>query len=312
MKEWIRECLSKSGACAVGFAAAGSVEEGEWSLFEDWLRRGDNAGMEYMHNYPGLRRDPRMLEDGTRSVISLAFNYKPETWRDDSHGMIASYAYGKDYHKVIRKLLKEPLRVIGERFPDAQFRVCVDSAPVLERYWALKSGVGYRGDNGCVIVPGFGSMVFLAEVLTNLEIEPDAPLEMDCGHCGACRRTCPGNALTDTIDCRRCLSYLTIEHRGEISDPEGRAVMETRAGQQTIFGCDRCLRVCPHNRTAPPTEIEAFRPLPQVLELTRSRLDELRAQGEEAFRAHFAGSPILRGFRGTSGLRPQHGVEAES
>ncbi|MDE6338429.1 MAG: tRNA epoxyqueuosine(34) reductase QueG [Muribaculaceae bacterium] len=302
VKERIRDKFKQSGACAVGFAQAGEVEASEWQLFEEWLKRGDNAGMDYMRNYPELRRDPREMFEA-KSVISVAFSYKPKEWRDESRGMIAAYAYGKDYHKVIRKLLKEPLREIGEWFRDMRFRVCVDSAPVLERYWAIKAGIGYRGDNGCVIVPGFGSMVFLAEILTDLEIEEDEPLDMDCGHCGACVEACPGKALGETIDCRRCLSYLTIEHKGDWDDPVCGEVLKSEEGRNTLFGCDRCLRVCPHNKVAPPGDIEAFEPLSGVMALDRTvlfRWGEMGEEGEARFKEQLSGSSLLRA--GLSGL----------
>ena len=267
-KEWLRERLLATGACAVGFAKAEAVSAEESARFAEWLDRGDNAGMEYMRNYPELREDPRGLLDGARTVISLAYSYKPAEYRPTDKGVIAAYAYGKDYHKALRKLLKPALREIGERYPDASFRICIDSAPVHERYWAVKSGIGFRGDNGCVIVPGFGSMVFLVEILTTIEVEPDLPMEGDCGHCGACARACPGGALHDgVIDCRRCISYLTIEHRGEW-DAIGKEVMGAQGDRITILGCDVCQRVCPNNRPAPPTNIEAFHPLPMLIALT--------------------------------------------
>lgn len=266
-KEWLRERLLGTGACAVGFAKAEPVSAEESERFADWLAQGYNAGMDYMRNYPELREDPRLLLDGAQTVISLAYSYKPSEYRPDNMGVIAAYAYGKDYHKALRKLLKPVLCEISENFPGSQFRICIDSAPVRERYWAVKSGAGFRGDNGCVIVPGFGSMVFLVEILTTLDIEPDKPLEKDCGHCGACSRACPGKALNEgVVDCLRCISYLTIEHRGEW-DETGAEIMREQGNRITILGCDVCQRVCPHNRLAPPTNIEAFRPLPLLLKL---------------------------------------------
>lgn len=299
-KESIRRRLLATGACAVGFALADSVEPEENERFREWIERGDNAGMVYMTNYPELREDPRGLLDGAKTVISLAFSYKPEKYRPDELGIIASYAYGKDYHKELRRLLKPALREIGEQFPGVKFRICIDSAPVHERYWALKAGIGYRGDNGCVIVPGYGSMVFLAEIITDLEIEPDAPLNMDCGHCGACRKGCPGKALGDTIDCRRCLSYLTIEHRGDWDDT-GAAVIEAQGKKITILGCDICQRVCPHNISAPATRIEAFRSIRQIQELSAEELRRMGAkeEGEEEFMKKFAGTSLVRpGLKG--------------
>lgn len=309
-REKIRAILVTAGACRVGFAKAEAVENEEWMRFVTWIDSGKHAGMSYMLNYPEIRRDPRGLLEGAGTVISLAFSYHPVEWRDDKRGMIASYAYGNDYHKVIRKILKPVLGEITELWkvegntgnmehPEPRFRICVDSAPILERYWACRAGVGYRGDNGCVIVPGFGSMVFLAEIVTDLKIEPDRPLSQDCGHCGACREVCPGDALGERLDCRRCLSYLTIEHQGEVTETAGKRVMASKEGRNTIFGCDLCLRVCGHNKGVPATKIEAFALREDIKKLGLDEIAELRSAGEEGdkiIREHFAGSPILRGI----------------
>ena len=164
MKEEIRKILLEGGACAVGFAKAAEVDPGEWELFEEWLSRGRHAGMEYMRNHPQIRRDPRLLLEGANSIISIAFNYRGDT---APNSPVASYALGDDYHDVLRDLLNRCLN----SFPtDAGYRICIDSAPILERYWARKAGVGFIGDNGALIVPGAGSMVFLAEIVTPLPL----------------------------------------------------------------------------------------------------------------------------------------------
>jgi len=300
-KERIRLKLLGTGACAVGFAHAGAVEESEWTLFENWLHRGDNAGMEYMHNYPELRRDPRLLLKGAQTVISLAFSYMPRRWRSSRLGEIASYAYGQDYHKELRRRLKPVIREISTEFKNACFRICIDSAPVLERYWAIKAGIGFRGDNGTLIVPGGGSMTFLVEIITNLNFPADKPLSLDCGHCGACARACPGNALAKggTIDCRKCISYLTIEHHGDWTEPEARATMNTRQGINTIFGCDICLRVCPHNRNVPPSPIAAFHPSETILNITADDIAHVNDDNELA--SLLPRTPLARA--GIAGLR---------
>lgn len=300
LKEEIRCILKDSGACAVGFAKAAPVDSREWDRFCSWLSRGDNAGMEYMHNYPDLRRDPRLLLEGAQTVISLAFSYYPPQWRPKDIGTIAAYAYGRDYHKELRKLLKPAVKEITAKFPEAHFRICVDSAPVLERYWAQKAGIGIKGDNGALIIPGYGSMVFLVEIITDLAIAPDAEACGDCGHCGACRRACPGGAIEEdgTIDCRRCISYLTIEHRGDWSLPESIATMRTEAGRKTIFGCDICLRVCPHNRDVPSSPITAFHPSETMLSITET--DILTLKTEEDLRSLAVASPLSRA--GVAGL----------
>lgn len=313
MKEKIRSLLLRAGACAVGFAEAEAVADSEWRRFEAWLSRGSNGGMEYMRNYPELRRDPRLLLPGARTVISLAFSYAPPAQRPADLPQIALYAYGRDYHKEIRRLLKPALRQIqqllgaesGEAAVEPSFRICVDSAPILERYWAVRSGIGIPSDNGAVIIPGHGSLVFLAEILTDLPLTPDSPMsrreavfgrsfapQSTCGSCGACRNACPAGAIAadSIIYAPRCLSYLTIEHRGEWTDPESRAVM--RQAPDTLFGCDLCLRACPHNRNIPATPIAAFHPSETILKLTAA--DILAIKNEEQLRELLPNSPILR------------------
>lgn len=316
LKEEIRSILTASGACAAGFAKAEPVDSSEWDRFGEWLSRGDNAGMEYMHNYPELRRDPRLLLEGAKTVISLAFSYNPAKWRHKDSGTIAAYAYGKDYHKELRRLLKPAVREISGKFPEAHFRICVDSAPILERYWAQKAGIGIKGDNGALIIPGFGSFIFLVEIITDLEISPDASASGDCGHCGACRRACPGNAIGENgaIDCRRCISYLTIEHRGEWTLPESIATMHTPEGHNTIYGCDICLRVCPHNRGVSPTPIQSFRPSEKMLSITAA--DILKLKDEEDLRSLLPSSPMSRagieGLLRNVGFSRSFGIEESS
>lgn len=293
-KELIRRIFLDAGACAVGFARAEEVDAEVWSKFQKWLDRGDNAGMEYMRNYPDLRRDPRLLMENTRTIMVLAFSYAPKEWRPAASGMIAAYAYGKDYHKELRKILKVPLRQLEMEFPGAHFRTCIDSAPILEHYWASKSGIGFSGDNGAIIVPGYGSLVFLTEILTDIEIEPDEMMTEDCGHCGACCRACPGDAIGNDgeINCRRCISYLTIEHRGDWTDPDSREVMRTPAGRSAIFGCDICLRVCPHNRSVPVTTIKAFAPDKHVSLLSPDMITAMTS--DEELNSFLLSSPIKR------------------
>lgn len=293
-KESIRGQLLSTGACAVGFAPAEAVSAREWNFFMEWLDRGDNAGMAYMHNYPEIRRDPRLLLDGAKTVISLAFPFKPEKWRDDTNGIIASYAYGRNYHKELRKILKPALKKISEETGGAKFRICIDSAPVLERYWGEKAGIGFRGDNGCLIVPGYGSMVFLTEIITDLKIPEDSPLHSDCGHCGACAKACPGNAIGEggTINCRKCISYLSIEHHGEWDAPESLQTMNTPKGRNTIFGCDICLRVCPHNRNVPSSTITAFQPSDTILNIKAEDLRKVTS--DEELSTLIPSSPISR------------------
>lgn len=290
MRDFIRQTILDSGAVAAGFAVAAPVDETEWRRFSLWLDAGMNAGMDYMGGHKDLRRDPRLLLEGARTVISCAFSYYPAEERDRSLPRVARYAYGRDYHNVVRKRLKRAVNALKERF-GGEYRICIDSAPVLERFWAWKSGLGIIGDNTAFIVKGHGSFVFLAEILTTLSILPDTPLGSGCGSCGLCASACPGKAIGPLgIDSRRCLSYLTIEHRGEW-DNTGIEVMETPEGRNTLLGCDLCLEVCPHNRGVEHTRIDEFR----LTDTTRDlRRDNLERMTDKEFDTLFAGSPIRR------------------
>lgn len=254
MKESIIRAAREAGALAVGFAEAAPVDDAAFAEYVGWLDSGQNAGMEYMRNYPEIRRDPRLLLDGARTVISIAFSYAPDVEEANlvrkAPTGIACYAWGDDYHDVLRKRLKNAMKLLN--IDKSDYRICIDSAPILERYWAVKAGVGTRCANGAVSVPGQGSRVFLTEIVTTLVIAPDAPLKDVhdvCDGCGACHRVCPAGALNSDglIDCKRCLSYLTIEHRGDF-DAEARTALDTPAGKRTLFGCDLCLSVCKLNK----------------------------------------------------------------
>lgn len=250
LEDKIKELLREAGACAVGIAACRPMEQSVAERYGRWLSSGHEAGMGYMHNHMVLRLDPQGVLEGCRSIICLAFSYDYGEGRKPGLPAISDYACLPDYHVWIKRRIRESGigAILGIENED--WRVCVDSAPVAERYWARKAGLGITGDNGMVIVPGIGSKVFLAEILTRMELTADTPAEGDCGHCGACRRACPTGALLSdgTTDCNRCLSYLTIEHRGEWKDMRHVTAMQTAAGRSTLFGCDRCVNACPHNR----------------------------------------------------------------
>lgn len=302
--EEIFEILRDCGACAVGTAVAGPVDRSVAYRFDSWLASGHNAGMAYMSNWREIRMDPRLLLEEARSVICTAFAYP------SSSGPIASYALGEDYHVILRKVLDEAVERMRGRY-GGEYRICVDSAPILERYWAEKCGVGYRGCNGLIIVPGIGSRVFLAEIVTTLSLPATAPLEdsccADCRGCQErcqkrCQRYCPAGALQadGTVDARRCLSYLTIEHRGEWDDT-GAEAMATPAGRATLYGCDICQRVCPHNsdteasmRDVEIRDVEIrpeFSPREEIASLTKERISEMT---QEEFSRLFRNSPIKR------------------
>lgn len=248
MKERLRRMLLDAGACEVGFSRCEPLPADERRRRREWVDAGCNASMDYLARNADLRDDPSGLLEGCRTVISLAFPYRHTRERSPELPRIARYALVPDYHKALRKLLKPLLREF-EAATGARTRVCIDSAPVAERFRAMRAGIGRRGLNGCLITPSAGSFVFLAEILTDLELEPDEPIGELCLQCSACLRACPGDALNGdgTLDARRCLSYLTIEHSGPFT-PEALEILDTPQGRRTLFGCDICQDVCPHNR----------------------------------------------------------------
>lgn len=298
----IAAILTQAGTCAMGCAPIHDVPSSQTDSLESWLAAGHNAGMAYMANYPDLRRQPARLLEGAESIISLAFSYVPASQRAPALPLIAEYAYGADYHDTLRHRLTTAIGELRTLY-GGDYRICIDSAPVFERYWAEECGIGYRADNGLIAVPGHGTRIFLAEIITTLptatiscqsaeSLQSRGEVPGECRHCGACRRACPAGALQSDgrVDARRCLSYLTIEHRGPW-DNTGLQAMQTPAGRHTLYGCDICQRVCPLNRTAPPTEIEEFAPSDRLLSLTA---EESKCMTQENFSRIFRGSPIKR------------------
>lgn len=270
----VKEALRQVGALAVGVAEACPVCDAAFQAFRAWLEAHHEAGMTYMRNHMEIRRDPRLLLEGTRSVICMAFPYGAGE-RDPALPRISAYALIPDYHDEIRRRIRasQVSDILGEEGRD--WRICVDSAPIMERYWAQEAGVGVIGDNGMLIVPNHGNRVFLAEIVTTVVLPPDGPIYAlpgvsdGCGHCGLCGKACPTGALMQggIIDCDRCISYLTIEHRGGWNDPRHIAAMHTPAGRRTLFGCDRCAEACPHNR-AGDSFIPVAEPLSSIENLT--------------------------------------------
>lgn len=275
----------------------GEVEPAAVAGYERWLAEGRQGEMHYLEKYPAIRRDPRELLPGARSLVAVAFPYFTE---ERIPLKISLYARGRDYHEVVRERLEA---VAAELSPEpGSWRVCVDTAPLRERYWAARAGLGFIGRNNQLIVPGWGSYVFLGFILTSREL-PERRFcaeGLGCGDCRRCFQACPGRALEadgGAMDARKCLSYLTIEYRGEF--PEGTKL-------PTLYGCDVCQQVCPFNRGVPATPIADFRPAPGLATLTPAAL---AAMTPETFRALFSHSAIRRAklpalLRNLSALRP--------
>ena len=221
LKKIIQQKAEELGFLAIGFAKAEKLNEEEFRL-KDWLSKGYHAEMQYMENHFEKRLDPTLLVDGSKTVISLAYNYFPQKNQNTNAPQVAKYAYGEDYHKVVKDHAFVLFEFIKSLVPNLEGRVFVDSAPVMERQWAEKSGLGWIGKHSLLIRKGIGSFFFLAEIICSLEVEPDAPTTDHCGSCTACFDACPTNAIIDNkiIDSNACISYLTIEKRTELSVDE--------------------------------------------------------------------------------------------
>lgn len=297
----LAEIMREAGALAWGVARAEPVDADAWQLRQQWLSSGCHASMDYLDRYPEVRRDPRLLLDGAQCIVVAAFNYYPARRQPSAAPQFAWYAYGRDYHEAIRSRLVRAAERIHALFEPCGAngsvaeccRVCVDTAPLMERYWAVKAGVGFIGRNAQLIVPGHGSACFLGEIVTTFDLPLSAPCAATCPDgCDRCRRACPGQALTElgstvraaVVDARRCLSYLTIEHRGPL--PE----RAPRLGRR-VYGCDACQAACPLNDAAIPTALPEFMPLPQLLSLTDGDIANLT---QREFSALFRHSAVRR------------------
>ncbi len=259
----LRAIAKSHGVKQICIAHADVIDSKAQSLYRQWISDGRNGEMSYMERYDDVRNDPRLLLDGAKSIICCAINYYHPTPKNDNPE-IARYAHGDDYHEVVRATLTAIASDIKKKW-GGETRVCVDTAPIRERYWAAKAGLGFIGRNNHLIIPGEGSFFFLGEIITTLEFNADKPLEgIGCGNCHACIEACPGRALSPdgSFDARRCFSYLTIEHRGELP--------ETLDLGNHIYGCDECQLACPHNRHAKPSDFKQFHPREGLLQLDRA------------------------------------------
>ncbi|MCE7056320.1 tRNA epoxyqueuosine(34) reductase QueG [Algoriphagus sp. AGSA1] len=285
----IKSTAKRLGFDFCGIAKAGFLEE-EAPRLEDWLNRNYHGQMGYLANHFDKRLDPTKLVEGAKTVVSLIYNYYPEQKLPESADSIklAKYAYGEDYHFVIRDKLNEFLEILREEIGEIDGRGFVDSAPVMERQWAQKSGLGWLGKNSLLLNREMGSFFFLAELIIDLEATPDTPLAKDyCGTCTACIDACPTDAIVDNgvIDGSRCISYLTIELKDSIP-AEFKGKMENWA-----FGCDICQDVCPWNRFAKPNQEPRFQPNEDLKGMSGSDWQEIT---EETFRKVFKKSAVKR------------------
>ena len=284
IKDWTRDL----GFDHCGFAQAVPLDEDARRL-EAWLNKGMNGSMQYMENHFDLRIDPSRLVPGARSVITLLLNYFPGRQSLPEGPLVAKYAYGKDYHEVIRDKLKSLLALIREHIGEVEGRGFVDSAPVLERSWAVRSGLGWVGKNGNLLHKQAGSFFFIATLIVDLELEYDVPFAGDyCGSCRKCIEACPTEAILEdkVVDGSKCISYFTIELK-DLLIPDA---MKGKFGDW-LFGCDTCQDVCPWNRFSTATKEDAFAPIPAILNFSTSDWEELT---EETFKEIFRHSALKR------------------
>ena len=282
----IKEEAYRLGFEHVGFSKADFLEE-EAPRLEQWLTNNYHGKMAYMENWFDKRLDPRLLVDDAKTVISLLLNYYPPQQQITDAPQISKYAYGRDYHFVIKEKLKGLLYFIQENVGQVNGRAFVDSAPVLDRAWAKKSGLGWIGKNGNLINPKSGSFYFIAELIVDLELPTDAPIRDYCGTCTRCIDACPTQAIISpkVVDGSKCISYFTIELKEQIP--------ASYKGQfdNWAFGCDTCQDVCPWNRFSKPTKEKDFIPDDNRLSWTRSEWEEIT---EDVFKKVFKESPISR------------------
>jgi epoxyqueuosine reductase len=285
--------LIKNKALELGFSFCGISKaeflENDAPHLELWLKNNRNGSMAYMENHFDKRLDPRLLVEDAKSVISLMLNYFPsETQIDPKAPKISKYAYGKDYHFVIKSKLKTLLQFIQDEIGDVNGRAFVDSAPVLDKAWAKKSGLGWMGKNGNIIHPKNGSFFFLAELIVDLELPVDGPIKDYCGTCTKCIEACPTDAIYEPykVDGSKCISYLTIELKDEILPKEFKGKMENWA-----FGCDICQDVCPWNRFSKRHNTSDFNPHQDLLHLTSGDWQDL---SQEVFSKLFKESAVKR------------------
>ena len=283
----IKSHAKELGFLSCGISQAGFLEE-EAPRLEAWLNNNYQGKMGYMANHFDKRLDPRLLVPGAKSVVSLLLNYHTDKIQEDPNApKIASYAYGADYHYVIKDKLKALLTFIREEIGEVGGRVFVDSAPVMDKAWAAKSGLGWIGKNTNLITQKVGSFYFIAELIIDLELEYDTPTTDHCGTCTACIDACPTDAFVAPyqLDATKCISYLTIELRDEIPSEFHKKL------DDWAFGCDVCQQVCPWNRFSKQHEEPLFDPQPELLSMTKKDWHEMT---REVFEVIFKNSAVKR------------------
>lgn len=288
LKRKIQQEAQRLGFSFMAVARAGFMEQ-EAHRMEDWLNGGNHGEMGYMANHFDKRLDPTKLVPGAKTVISLMYNYhNPEKPKDLNAPKISQYAYGEDYHFLLKRKLKSLFQFIQNEVGEIDGRVFVDSAPVMERDWAKRAGNGWTGKHTLLIHPKAGSYFFLAEIISDLDLEADAPMKDYCGTCRRCIDACPTEAIAPNgyfVDGSKCISYLTIELKEAIPSSFSDKM------ENWMFGCDICQEVCPWNRFSKPHQEETFVPHEDLLQMKKADWEELT---EETFREVFRRSAVKR------------------
>ena len=283
---FIKAEATRLGFMSCGISKAGFLEE-EAPRLESWLKQNMNGEMQYMENYFDMRLDPTKLVEGSKSVISLLLNYYPHEVQNEDSYKISKYAYGRDYHFVIKDKLKEFLHNIQEEIGDVHGRAFVDSAPVLDKAWAKKSGLGWIGKHSNLLSKKTGSFYFIAELVLDLDLEYDTPVTDHCGSCTACIDACPTDAIVEPykVDGSKCISYFTIELKNQIPDYAKPHL------DDWMFGCDVCQDVCPWNRFSKAHSEPLFDPHPELLANSKKQWEEIT---QEVFSEIFRKSAVKR------------------
>ena len=282
----IKTEAKRLGFLSCGISKAVFLEE-EAPRLEQWLNKNMNGEMRYMENHFDKRLDPTKLVQDSKSVISLLLNYFPQEEQNQNSFKLSKYAYGTDYHFVIKEKLKQLLNFIQDKIGDVHGRAFVDSAPVLDKAWAAKSGLGWIGKHSNLLTQQVGSFYFIAELIIDLDLEYDLPVTDHCGECTACIDACPTQAITEpyVVDGSKCISYFTIELRENIPT-EFKGQMD-----DWIFGCDVCQDVCPWNRFSKSHNEPLFNPHPELLSMTKKDWEEIT---EDVFKTVFKNSAVKR------------------
>jgi epoxyqueuosine reductase len=284
----IKDKAKDLGFFFCGISKADFLNE-EAPRLEKWLHEQKNGNMDYMENHFDKRLDPRLLVDDAKSVVSLLLNYYPsETQSDPDAPKLSKYAFGEDYHFVIKDKLKDLFNFIQDEIGEVGGRVFVDSAPVMDKAWAKKSGLGWIGKNSNLIHPKNGSFFFIAELILDLELTADGPMKDYCGTCTRCIDACPTDAIVEpyVVDGSKCISYLTIELKDQLIPSEFKGKMEN-----WMFGCDICQDVCPWNRFSKPHNESKFNPHDQLLKMSKADWEDI---SEDIFRELFRNSAVKR------------------